>query len=159
MSAVPKDLAVGARLDDAMRIPFAGSTRVYVEGTRPDIRVPMREVAQSNTPATFGVEKNPPITVYDCSGPYTDPDVAIDLTTGLAPLRAAWIDERGDTETLSGLSSQFGRDRAADTATGHLRFPDVRAPRRARSGANVSQMHYARAGVVTPEMEFVAIRG
>ena len=158
MSAVPKDLAVGARLDDAMRVPFAGSSRVYVEGSRPDIRVPMREVAQSNTPATFGVEKNPPITVYDCSGPYTDPDAAIDLTTGLAPLRAGWIDERGDTEALSGLSSQFGRDRAADTATGHLRFPDVRTPRKARAGANVSQMHYARQGIVTPEMEFVAIR-
>ncbi len=158
MSAVPKDLAVGARLDDAMRVPFAGSSRVYVEGSRSDIRVPMREVAQSNTPATFGVEKNPPITVYDCSGPYTDPDAAIDLTTGLAPLRAGWIDERGDTEALSGLSSQFGRDRAADTATGHLRFPDVRTPRKARAGANVSQMHYARQGIVTPEMEFVAIR-
>ncbi|ROO30736.1 phosphomethylpyrimidine synthase ThiC [Salinisphaera japonica] len=158
MSAVPKDLAVGARLDDAMRVPFAGSSRVYVEGSRPDIRVPMREVSQSNTPATFGVEKNPPITVYDCSGPYTDPDAAIDLTMGLAPLRAGWIDERGDTEALSGLSSQFGRDRAADTATGHLRFPDVRTPRKARAGANVSQMHYARQGIVTPEMEFVAIR-
>ncbi|MBH03825.1 MAG: phosphomethylpyrimidine synthase ThiC [Xanthomonadales bacterium] len=158
MSAVPKDLAVGARLDDAMRVPFAGSSRVYVEGSRPDIRVPMREVAQSNTPATFGVEKNPPITVYDCSGPYTDPDAVIDLTTGLAPLRAGWIDERDDTEALPGLSSQFGRDRAADTATGHLRFPDVRTPRRARAGANVSQMHYARQGIVTPEMEFVAIR-
>ncbi|RJS92507.1 phosphomethylpyrimidine synthase ThiC [Salinisphaera sp. Q1T1-3] len=158
MSAVPKDLAVGARLADEMRVPFPQSAKIYVTGSRSDIRVPMREVSQSNTPATFGVEKNPPITIYDCSGPYTDPAVTIDLTTGLAPLRAAWIDERGDTEVLPGLSSQFGRDRAADAATGHLRFPDVRAPRRARAGANVSQMHYARQGIVTPEMEFVAIR-
>jgi phosphomethylpyrimidine synthase len=118
----------------------------------------MREVSQSNTPATFGVEKNPPITIYDCSGPYTDPDATIDLTVGLPALRAGWIEERGDTELLDGLSSQFGRARAEDASTGHLRFPDVRTPRRAKAGANVSQMHYARQGIVTPEMEFVAIR-
>ncbi|AWN15448.1 phosphomethylpyrimidine synthase ThiC [Salinisphaera sp. LB1] len=158
MSAVPKDLAVSARLADEMRVPFPNSNKIHVTGSRPDIRVPMREVAQSNTPATFGVEKNPPITIYDCSGPYTDPSAEIDLRRGLPALRATWIEERGDTEVLPGLSSEFGRDRAADAATGHLRFPDVRAPRRARAGVNVSQMHYARRGIVTPEMEFVAIR-
>ncbi|MES1949577.1 phosphomethylpyrimidine synthase ThiC [Salinisphaera sp. S4-8] len=158
MSAVPKDLAVSARLADEMREPFPNSRKIHETGSRPDIRVPMREVSQSNTPATFGVEKNPPITIYDCSGPYTDPDAPIDLTRGLPALRAAWIEERGDTELLEGLSSQFGRARAEDAATGHLRFPDVRVPRKARAGANVSQMHYARQGIVTPEMEFVAIR-
>ncbi|MES1940727.1 phosphomethylpyrimidine synthase ThiC [Salinisphaera sp. T5B8] len=158
MSAVPKDLAVSARLADEMREPFPNSRKIHETGSRPDIRVPMREVSQSNTPATFGVEKNPPITIYDCSGPYTDPDAPIDLTRGLPALRAAWIEERGDTELLEGLSSQYGRARAEDAATGHLRFPDVRVPRKARAGANVSQMHYARQGIVTPEMEFVAIR-
>ncbi|WP_348765120.1 phosphomethylpyrimidine synthase ThiC [uncultured Salinisphaera sp.] len=158
MSAVPKDLAVSARLADEMREPFPNSRKIHETGSRPDIRVPMREVSQSNTPATFGVEKNPPITIYDCSGPYTDPDAQIDLTRGLPALRAAWIEERGDTELLEGLSSQFGRARAEDSSTGHLRFPDVRVPRKAKAGANVSQMHYARQGIVTPEMEFVAIR-
>ncbi|MES1946855.1 phosphomethylpyrimidine synthase ThiC [Salinisphaera sp. C84B14] len=158
MSAVPKDLAVSARLADEMREPFPNSRKIHETGSRPDIRVPMREVSQSNTPATFGVEKNPPITIYDCSGPYTDPEAAIDLTRGLPALRAAWIEERGDTELLEGLSSQFGRARAEDASTGHLRFPDVRVPRKAKAGANVSQMHYARQGIVTPEMEFVAIR-
>ncbi|WP_006912245.1 phosphomethylpyrimidine synthase ThiC [Salinisphaera shabanensis] len=158
MSAVPKDLAVSARLADEMRVPFPNSSKIYATGSRADIRVPMREVSQSNTPATFGVEKNPPITIYDCSGPYTDPEATIDLTVGLPALRAGWIEERGDTELLDGLSSQFGRARAEDASTGHLRFPDVRTPRRAKAGANVSQMHYARQGIVTPEMEFVAIR-
>ena len=158
MSAVPKDLAVSARLADEMREPFPNSRKIHETGSRQDIRVPMREVSQSNTPATFGGEKTPPITIYDCSGPYTDPDAPIDLTRGLPALRAAWIEERGDTELLEGLSSQFGRARAEDAATGHLRFPDVRVPRKARAGANVSQMHYARQGIVTPEMEFVAIR-
>lgn len=158
MNAKLDGRAISTHLADEMREPFPNSSRVYVTGSRPDIRVPMREVAQADTPATFGIEKNPPITLYDCSGPYTDTDAAIDLTAGLSTLRAAWIEERADTEVLSGLSSQFGRDRAADAATGHLRFPDVRAPRRARNGANVSQMHYARSGVITPEMEFVAIR-
>ncbi|MES1924748.1 phosphomethylpyrimidine synthase ThiC [Salinisphaera sp. T31B1] len=158
MSAVPKDLAVSARLADEMREPFPNSSKIHVEGSRSDIRVPMREVAQSNTPATFGVEKNPPITIYDCSGPYTDPSAAIDLRAGLPALRAAWIAERGDTERLADFSSEFGRERHADNALTHLRFPEPPKPLRAKAGANVSQMHYARQGIVTPEMEFVAIR-
>ena len=141
-----------------MRTPFPNSSKIHVEGSTPDIRVPMREVAQSNTPATFGVEKNPPITIYDCSGPYTDPDIAIDLTAGLSALRAPWIEARGDTERLHDFSSEFGRERHADNALTHLRFPAPPKPLRARAGKNVSQMHYARQGIVTPEMEFVAIR-
>ncbi|ROO24939.1 phosphomethylpyrimidine synthase ThiC [Salinisphaera orenii MK-B5] len=158
MSAVPKDLAVSARLADEMREPFPNSSKIHVGGSRDDIRVPMREVAQSNTPATFGVEKNPPITIYDCSGPYTDPAAAIDLRAGLPALRAAWIAERGDTERLADFSSEFGRERHADNALTHLRFPEPPKPLRAKAGANLSQMHYARQGIVTPEMEFVAIR-
>jgi phosphomethylpyrimidine synthase len=158
MSAVPKDLAVSARLADDMRAPFPNSSKIHQIGSRPDIRVPMREVAQSNTPATFGVEKNPPITMYDCSGPYTDPDAAIDLTQGLHALRAAWIEERGDTERLGDFSSEYGRERHADNALAHLRFPAPPKPLRAKAGKNLSQMHYARQGIATPEMEFVAIR-
>jgi len=120
--------------------------------------VPMREVQLSDTPLVFGAEKNAPLALYDTSGPYTDPDVRIDLVAGLAPLRANWIAERGDVETLRGLSSEFGRRRAADPKLAGVRFPHTRAPLRAKAGANVSQMHYARRGIVTPEMEYIAIR-
>ncbi len=128
------------------------------EGSRPDLRVPMREISQSDTPASFGVEKNPPITVYDTSGPYTDPTATIDIRRGLPPLRAAWIAERADTAELPGPTSAFGRARLADPELAGMRFDLHRKPRRAKPGANVSQMHYARRGIVTPEMEFVAIR-
>ena len=106
----------------------------------------------------FGGEANPPITVYDTSGPYTDPAARIDIQSGLAPLRAGWIAERGDCEQLAGLSSEYGRAREADPKLAELRFNLTRQPRRALPGRNVSQMHYARRGIVTPEMEFVAIR-
>jgi phosphomethylpyrimidine synthase len=118
----------------------------------------MRAIEQAATPTLFGGEDNPPVTVYDTSGPYTDPDYRVDLAAGLPPLRAAWIEERGDSERLSGLSSAFGRQRAADPRLDAIRFAVTRAPRRAVAGANVTQMHYARRGIVTPEMEFVAIR-
>ncbi len=158
MNTAVDERSLETRIGAEMRAPFPNSTKIYAIGSRADIRVPMREVAQSNTPATFGVEKNPSIPLYDCSGPYTDTDAAIDLSAGLPALRSNWIEERGDIETLSKLSSEFGRARAADVSTGHLRFPNPPKPRRAKAGANVSQMHYARAGIVTPEMEFVAIR-
>ncbi|MCC5858613.1 MAG: phosphomethylpyrimidine synthase ThiC [Ectothiorhodospiraceae bacterium] len=138
--------------------PFPGSRRIYVNGSRPDLRVPMREIRQSDTRGLQGAESNPPITVYDTSGPYTDPDQRIDLMQGLPRLREGWIEERGDTERLPGPSSRYGRERAEDPATAHLRFAHIRPPRRARSGVNVTQMHYARRGIITPEMEFVAIR-
>ena len=138
--------------------PFAASEKVYVEGSRPDIKVPMRRITQSDTPTARGGEQNPAITVYDTSGPYTDPAVSVDLRVGLPALRERWIEERGDTVQLTGPSSDYGRGRQNDPALGSLRFEHIRNPRVAREGANVSQMHYARRGIVTPEMEFVAIR-
>ncbi|MEX0730134.1 MAG: phosphomethylpyrimidine synthase ThiC [Aquisalimonadaceae bacterium] len=138
--------------------PFPNSQRIYVEGSRPDLRVPMREIRQADTIGSLARESNPPITVYDTSGPYTDADYQVDLMRGLPRLRETWIEERGDTELLDGPSSAFGRERAEDAATAHLRFEHIRPPRRARAGANVTQMHYARQGIITPEMEFIAIR-
>jgi phosphomethylpyrimidine synthase len=118
----------------------------------------MREVTLTPTPSTHGAEENPPITVYDTSGPYTDPGAHIDLRAGLAALREPWIMERNDTVQLDGPSSEYGRARARDPKLASLRFEHIRKPRRAKSGANVSQMHYARQGIVTPEMEYIAIR-
>jgi len=158
MNANPKFLAATAHVDDAAVQPLPNSKKVYVEGSRPDIRVPMREVSQADTPTMFGGERNPPVFVYDCSGPYTDPAATIDIRSGLAPLRQKWIEERDDTEVLAGPSSQYGIERLNDPRLAELRFNLKRAPRRARRGMNVSQMHYARRGLVTPEMKFIAIR-
>ncbi|PWG61017.1 phosphomethylpyrimidine synthase ThiC [Sediminicurvatus halobius] len=159
MSAHSREPSVAATaLDHSVTRPFPGSRKVHVTGSRPDLRVPMRAIEQQDTPFQFGAEPNPSILVYDTSGPYTDCDHAVDLQQGLPALRAAWIEERGDTEPLPGPSSRFGRERAEDAAAANLRFPEQRAPRQARAGANVTQMHYARQGIVTPEMEFVAIR-
>jgi phosphomethylpyrimidine synthase len=158
MNAPDQFFARDAKVDTAAVSPLPASRKIYVEGSRPDIRVPMREIAQSDTPASFGAEKNPSLAVYDTSGPYTDPTAAIDIRKGLAPLRAAWIAERGDTEALPGPSSAFGVARLADPELQGLRFDLHRMPRRAKAGANVSQMHYAKKGIITPEMEFVAIR-
>jgi phosphomethylpyrimidine synthase len=138
--------------------PFPNSRKVYIRGSRPDMRVPMREISLSPTPSRQGVEENAPVLVYDTSGAYSDPDTTIDLQKGLPTLRDAWIDERGDTESLADLSSQYGRARRDDARLRHLRFEHLRRPRRAKAGNNVTQMHYARAGIVTPEMEFIAIR-
>ncbi|WP_028008184.1 phosphomethylpyrimidine synthase ThiC [Solimonas flava] len=162
MNAVPQDLFRKAdELSAEVRQPFPASRKIYVEGAG-DVRVPMREITLSATRSAGGIEPNPPVTVYDTSGPYSDPDVTIDLRAGLPALREAWIEARGDTERLKGPSSIYGRIRAADDKTAELRFEHIRAPRKARvmngAGANVSQMHYARRGIVTPEMEFVAIR-
>ncbi len=158
MNAHPKFLSQSAHVDDAAVQPLPNSRKIYVEGSRPDIRVPMREISQSDTPATMGAEKNPPIYVYDCSGPYTDPAALIDIRSGLTAPRTPWIIERGDTEELSGPSSQYGVERLHDPELAELRFNLRRLPRRAKAGGNVSQMHYARRGIITPEMEFVAIR-
>ncbi|MGH7253399.1 MAG: phosphomethylpyrimidine synthase ThiC, partial [Nitrospiraceae bacterium] len=122
-------------------------------------RVPMREITQSEMPASLGsTEKNPSIYVYDTSGPYTDPTCKIDFRSGLPPVREPWILERNDTEGLPGPSSEYGRRRLTDPALAALRFQLTRKPRRAKRGMNVTQMHYARRGVITPEMEFIAIR-
>ena len=159
MNANDKFIAADARVDDAAIKPLPSSRKIYVIGSRPDVRVPMREITQADTATALGAERNPPIYVYDCSGPYSDPQVTIDIRAGLPALRAAWIAARGDSEPLPTLSSDFGRQRAGDATLDELRFPGLhRRPRRARAGANVSQMHYARRGMITPEMEFVAIR-
>ena len=162
MNANEKFLASNAHVDEAAVQSLPSSRKIYVSGSRPDIRVPMREISQSDTPAAMGVEQNPSICVYDCSGPYTDPQAKIDIRSGLAPLRAAWIAERADSEELPALSSAFGRERENDAELAEMRFKLQRRPRRAKAGANLSgnvtQMHYARRGIVTPEMEFVAIR-
>lgn len=147
-----------AHVDQAAIQPLPASKKIYVQGSRPDLRVPMREISLTDTTLNGGVEANPPVTVYDTSGLYTDPDARIDIRKGLPELRAPWIDERGDTERLAQLTSAFGRSRLADASLDPLRFELVRTPRRARAGSNVTQMHYARQGIVTPEMEFVAIR-
>ncbi|HEX2595473.1 MAG TPA: phosphomethylpyrimidine synthase ThiC [Luteimonas sp.] len=159
MNAVPSQLIRDTeQLSEAVTRPIPGSRKIHVSGSRPDLRVPMREIVQSQTPTLFGGEDNPAITVYDTSGPYSDPDARIDLANGLAPLRAQWIAERGDSEPLAALSSAFGRGRESDPRLDAVRFGNRPLPRRAVAGANVSQMHYARRGIVTPEMEFVAIR-
>jgi phosphomethylpyrimidine synthase len=159
MSAIPEEfLQKTLQLSEEVTKPYPNSRKVYVQGSRPDIRVPMREITQHDTPANFGVEENPPIPVYDTSGPYTEPEAEINLLKGMPDLRSGWIEEREDTLQLEGPSSEYGRQRAGDPALASLRFEHIRAPRRAKSGLNVTQMHYARRGIVTPEMEFVAIR-
>jgi len=147
-----------ASVDEGATKPFAKSRKVYVEGSRPDIRVPFREISLSDTPSAFGAEKNPPVVVYDTSGPYTDPTVSIDIRNGLPALRAKWIEERNDTEQLDGPTSSFGQQRLIDPELSEMRFNLHRKPLRAKAGMNVSQMHYARKGIITPEMEFIAIR-
>jgi phosphomethylpyrimidine synthase len=151
--ASPRDLVPGLTRD-----PISGSRKVYVDGSQPGVRVPMREVRQAPTQRSQGVEENPPIVLYDTSGPYTDPAVAIDLERGLAPLRAAWIRARADIEEIAEPSSAFARRRERDPRTATLRFERQRPVVRAQAGRRVTQMHYARRGEITPEMEFVAIR-
>jgi phosphomethylpyrimidine synthase len=158
MNANDQFFARDAKVDSAAVAPLPASRKIHVQGSRGDIRVPMREIAQTDTPASMGAETNPPLAVYDTSGPYTDPDARIDIRHGLPALRAPWIDARNDTTTLDAPTSAYGRARLADASLAGLRFNLHRPPRRAKTGANVTQMHYARRGIVTPEMEFVAIR-
>ena len=159
MSAIPQDfLDRAAELSSDSTKPLDGSKKIYVEGSRPDIQVPMREIYLEDTASSFGAEPNPPIPVYDTSGPYTDPNVKIDLLKGLEDVRSNWIEERNDTEALTGPSSDFGQQRQNDPSLADLRFEHIRTPRRALAGKNVSQMHYARQGIITPEMEYIAIR-
>ncbi|WP_028470641.1 phosphomethylpyrimidine synthase ThiC [Neptunomonas japonica] len=153
-----KLLSQNASVDHASVQPFPKSRKVYIEGSRPDIRVPMREISLDVTPTGMGGEKNDPLYVYDTSGPYTDPEANIDVRKGLDALRAGWIDERNDTEQLTALSSEYGRAREVDLRLDELRFELTRKPSRAKAGMNVTQLHYARKGIVTPEMEYIAIR-
>ncbi len=138
--------------------PFPASQKRYIEGSRPNLWVPYREISLSPTMHAQGVQENPPIPVYDCAGPFSDPKYVADLAEGLPKLRRSWMEDRADTEVLRDLSSEYGRQRARDLLTHDLRFPAPPRPRRARAGCNVTQMHYARQGMVTPEMEFVALR-
>ncbi|MCH7329937.1 phosphomethylpyrimidine synthase ThiC [Acinetobacter modestus] len=142
---------------DLTRI-LPASRKVYVEGSRPDIQVPFREISLTETPTGLGGEYNPPVMVYDTSGVYTDPDVQIDLNQGLPSVRQTWIEERDDTDVLSSLSSDFGQARLKDIRTADIRFAHIQNPRRAKAGKNVTQMHYAKQGIITPEMEYIAIR-
>jgi phosphomethylpyrimidine synthase len=158
MNANPKFLNIAAELDESATRAFPKSRKVYVAGSRPDIQVPFREISLSDTPSAFGAEKNPAVVVYDTSGPYTASDTEIDIRNGLPALRGKWIEERRDTEILGNLSSSYGQQRKTDPALAELRFNLTRSPRRAKAGTNVSQMHYARKGIITPEMEFIAIR-
>jgi phosphomethylpyrimidine synthase len=131
--------------------PLPASRKVYVPGELfPGIRVPMREIAVSG--------ENDPVYVYDTAGPYSEPDFHGNIRRGLSPIRSAWIERRGDTDELSGPTSAYGRSRAEDPRLAPIRFKNPAKPRRAKAGCNVTQMHYARKGVITPEMEYVAIR-
>ncbi|MCE5233204.1 MAG: phosphomethylpyrimidine synthase ThiC [Mizugakiibacter sp.] len=159
MNAIPSDLVRAAQaLSAEVTRPIPGSRKVYVHGGRDDVAVPMREIAQADTPSAFGAEQNPPLAVYDTSGPYTDPDHRVDLAAGLPALRARWIEARGDSEPLSDFTSEFSRRHAVAPQLAEVRFPAPRRPRHARAGANVTQMHYARRGIVTPEMAYIAVR-
>ncbi|MCU7958508.1 MAG: phosphomethylpyrimidine synthase ThiC [gamma proteobacterium symbiont of Bathyaustriella thionipta] len=159
MSAIPEDfIRHTARLSDEVTRPLPTSRKIYIQGSQADIRVGMREILQTETEASFGAEENPPIPVYDTSGPFTDPDIEVDLMQGLPEVRDGWIERRADSERLEGPSSEYGRQRHADESLAHLRFAHIRPPRKALPGRNVSQMHYARQGMITPEMEYVAIR-
>jgi phosphomethylpyrimidine synthase len=158
MNANSPFLSQSAHVDEAAVKPLPNSRKIYVEGSRPDIRVPMREISQTETPASMGAEINPPIYVYDCSGPYTDPAVKIDIRSGLNEMRAGWIAERNDTEPLTQLTSEYGRQRLNDPELAAMRFNLTHTPRKAKPGKNVTQMHYARQGIITPEMEYIAIR-
>jgi phosphomethylpyrimidine synthase len=162
MSGNSKNVPVDeSRLAEVTTGPLPASRKVYAKGTLyPFLRVPMRQIAQTPTRARAGAEEtpNPPVEVYDTSGPYTDVEAKVDVRKGLSPLRTEWVRGREDTTELSTTSSSYGRARRADAKLAGRRFHLDRKPLVAKSGANVTQLHYARRGIVTPEMEFVAIR-
>ena len=141
---------------------YPNSEKIYVAGSRPDIRVAMRKIHQYPTVKIENGKRveypNEDITVYDTSGPYTDPKVEIDINRGLPRMREAWVEERDDTDILPDITSDYGRERRADKSLDAIRFPIFHRPRRAKEGKRVTQMHYARKGIITPEMEYVAIR-
>ena len=159
MSATASSMqAKSVKLSSDIQQPLPGSRKIYVQGSRKDLKAGMREVQCAATAASFGEEINPPITIYDTSGPYSDPDIEVDLLRGLPAVRKDWIEQRNDTLGLAGPSSQYGVARQSDPHTAHLRFAHYPTPRRARPGRAVTQMHYARRGIITPEMEYVALR-
>ncbi len=145
-------------LDTSTKQHFPNSRKIYVQGSRSDIQVPMREISLTPTETGSGIEENAPIRVYDSSGIYSDKEAAVNLRAGLPPVRENWINERNDTEELDSVSSTYGRARQSDLNTAHLRFEHLKKPLRAKFGCNVTQLHYARQGIITPEMEYIAIR-
>lgn len=152
-----------AFIDSLKGMAHPNSRRIFIEGSRADIRVPLREIQLADTfvggtKEAPQFEPNEPVPVYDTSGRYGEDGVAIDVRRGLPRLRENWVLERGDTDELPGLSSTFTQERLADEGLDHLRFEHLPKPRRAKPGRRVTQLHYARAGIVTPEMEFIAIR-
>lgn len=147
-----------AKLDPFALKSFSNSKKVYIKGSSSNIKVPFREITISDTPSQFGAEKNEPVLVYDTSGPYTDPNYKIDIRNGLPELRKNWIEQREDTEILNGPTSLFGQKRKNAPDLDKMRFNLKRNPIRAKAGKNVTQMHYAKKGIITPEMEFIAIR-
>ncbi|MHA3104514.1 phosphomethylpyrimidine synthase ThiC [Acinetobacter sp. ANC 3791] len=155
----PADISAQHEQDakDLTRI-LPASRKVYVQGSRPDIQVPFREISLTETPTGLGGEHNPPVMVYDTSGVYTDPNTQINLNQGLPSVRGTWIEERADTDVLDTLTSKFGQERLKDIRTAEIRFAHIQNPRRAKAGKNVTQMHYAKQGIITPEMEYIAIR-
>ncbi|VVM27018.1 Hydroxymethylpyrimidine phosphate synthase ThiC (EC [uncultured Gammaproteobacteria bacterium] len=146
-----------SNVDESFVKPLPNSEKIYVAGSRKDIQVPMRRITLTDTIGELA-EKNDPVYVYDTSGVYTDPSVKIDLRQGLSSVRSNWIEERDDTELLEGLSSDFANKQRDDQALEALRFEHLQVPRCAKQGQNVTQMHYARQGIITPEMEYIAIR-
>ena len=146
--------------DVLTRTPFPASKKIYVKGKIHDINVAMREISLEDTVDKFNgtVVKNDPITIYDTSGPYTDTTLEIDVKKGIQPLREKWILERGDVEQLADISSDYGKERLLNSDIDYLRFEHIKKPLRAKKGTNVSQMHYAKKGIITPEMEYIAIR-
>ncbi len=154
-----KKLSETAHVDDLSTAPFPASNKIYVEGSRPDIQVAMREIQLSPTQLQDGkLEENAPVRVYDTSGPYSDPNKEIDVRLGLSPLRENWVLERDDTELLDGFSSNYTNSREQNIALEGLKFEYKRQPRKAKAGKNVSQLFYAKQGIITPEMEYIAIR-
>lgn len=146
------------------RDEFSGSKKIYVQGEiHKEIKVAMREITLSDSKAMFSEgefkkEQNAPVTVYDTSGPYTDPSIEIDVRKGIPAIRKQWILDRGDVEELDSISSDYGKERLENSELNHLRFQHLQKPLRAKEGKNVTQMHYAKKGIITPEMEYVAIR-
>ncbi|MFZ4861386.1 phosphomethylpyrimidine synthase ThiC [Sphingobacterium sp. Mn56C] len=139
--------------------PISGSRKIYVQGSRPDLRVAMREISLADTRTMDGtLMPNAPVVVYDTTGVYTDTQHTVDIYAGIPCIRRPWILERGDVEELPAITSAYGKERLQDDSLTAIRFPDLRKPLRAKTGANVSQMHYAKRGIITPEMEYIAIR-
>ena len=145
--------------DKISKTPFPNSRKVYIDGEIHSIKVAMREISLADTKLSNGrIEKNPAVTVYDTSGPYTDPNIQIDVRKGLPRIREQWILNRNDVEELTEISSEYGKSRLNNQKLDHLRFEYLHKPMRAKKGANVTQLHYAKQGIITPEMEYIAIR-